>query len=100
MGSSVYFILLFIDFPPSSPITCAKDSNDILAVGKSNGHDSSVNAADTVKPPFLSTVGHILSNNSVRIKEGTLGQGKGDSVLGLILFILILVPLKASPLHS
>jgi hypothetical protein len=59
-----------------------------------------VNATDTVKSLFLSTVGHILSNNSVRIKKGTLGQGKGDFVLGLILFILILVPLKASPLHS
>ena len=73
IGSSLYFILLFIDLPPFSPVSCSEDTDYILSKCESNSYDAVIDSTDTVKSFLLAAMGHILCNDTVRIKKGTLG---------------------------
>ena len=100
IGSSVYFIFRLINLPPFSPITRAEDPDYITTTCKSHSQDFVIHLADTIEPAFLTAVSYIFCNNPARIKECMVGCGKRDMMLGLVLSILILVPLKAGFFHT
>jgi hypothetical protein len=69
IGSSVYFILVFIDFPSFSPITCAIDANNIATVRKSDSHNAFTDISYAVMPVFFGTMENIFRDNTVGIKK-------------------------------
>src|SRR3990167_799231 len=74
IGSSVYFILLFIYLPPFSPISSSVNADNIASISKPHGHDAIAYLTDTVKSVFLSAVIYIFYNDTMRVKKGMLGQ--------------------------
>lgn len=99
-GSSVYFILFFINVFPLSPVSCPENADNITSIRESYGHNAVIDSADTVKSVLPATVRYIFSNYTVRVKKSSLGQRKRDMVFGVILPVLLLIPLEADLLHE
>ena len=100
IGSSVYFVLFFILLSPLSPVTRAKYADYVTSKCKSDGQDTVIDAANTVKSILPANVRYVFSNYTVRIKKSSLGQRKRDTVFSLILLVFPLIPLKADLLHE
>jgi hypothetical protein len=99
IGSSAYFILLFIDLPSFSPIARTINADDIPSICEPYRDDALSNAANTIESLFLPTMGRVFCNDTVRIKKSTLGQRKRNAMLRLVFFILILIPFEARLFH-
>jgi len=69
MGSSVYFILLFINLSPFSPVPGTIDTDNIAPVRESNSDDTVVNSAHTVESILPGAMADIFCNNAVRITK-------------------------------
>jgi hypothetical protein len=53
-GSSVYFILDFIYFPPFSPVSCTDNADNTASICETNRYNSISDFAKTVIPLFTS----------------------------------------------
>ena len=73
IGSSAYFILLFINLSPFSPVPGTIDADDIAPVCESNSDDAVVDPAHTEESILTGAMTDIFCNNTVRIKERSLG---------------------------
>ena len=100
IGSSVYFILLFINLSPFSPVSGTIDTDNIAPVGESNSDDTVVNPAHTVESILTGAMTDIFCNHAVRIKKRTLGYTKRHPMLPLIFSIFSLIPFEANLFHS
>lgn len=94
IGSSVYLIFSFINFPPFSPVPCANDPNLVFPVSEPNSHYASGHLAQAVKPFFLTAVLKVFKDDTILVEEGKLSQGKGNTMLFLVLLILLRSPFK------
>ena len=94
IGSSVYFVLVFIGFPSFSPISCTIDANNVATICKPDGQNTFSDTSHAVIPAFFGTMCGVFRNNTVGIKKCLLCSQKRNAVLGLVFFILFLVPLK------
>jgi hypothetical protein len=94
-GSFVYRGLRFIYFSAFSPIAGTENSDQFIAVGKTDRHNSICNFPEAV-PTFLGlAVRHVFSDNARCIQEGELSFGETDAMLELVRSILGRIPLKA-----
>ena len=70
IGSSLYFILLFIYFPPFSPITRSINADNITPMREPHGHNAVSDTSNTIKSIFLAAMVDILGYDTVRVKKG------------------------------
>jgi len=100
IGSFVYFILVFINLFPLSPVSCTENSDNITSIRESYCHDPIIDTADAVESSLTTAMTYILSDYTVMIKKSLLGQRKRDMVFELILCVLFLIPLEADLFHK
>ena len=94
IGSSVYFIFLFIYFLSFPPISGANNSDFVFSVGESYSHNSTRSSPKAIISLFVITVFKILQNDTIMIQESKLRQGKRDAVFLLIQLVFSRIPLK------
>ena len=99
IGSSVYFVLLFIDFPSFSPITCAIDANYVATVCKPDRQNTFTDTSHAVIPIFFSTMGNVFRDNTVGIKKSLLCGQKRNAMFGLVFLVLFFIPFKGCFSH-
>lgn len=97
--SSVYLILALINCLTPSPVTSAKDSNDILAIREANRQYSAIDSTEAVVPLLPGTMREIFCDHAGRIRERKLRTREGDAMLPLVLLILVPVPLETNGCH-
>ena len=99
IGSLVYLIFALINCLSFPPVAGTKDSNDTAAIGKADSENTPVNFAETQVAFLGFAVGQVFGNDTVRISEGILSQRKRYSVLFLVLYILVGVPITPRLIH-
>jgi hypothetical protein len=99
IGSSVYFIFVFIYLPSFPPIPCTIDANDITPVSEPDSHNTITDSSDAVVSVFFGTVSHVLYNNTLRFEKSLLCLDKRNLMFFLILSILFFIPLKSGFPH-
>ncbi len=67
----MYFILLFINLSPFSPVAGTIDANDVTPVCESDSDDIVFDSAHTIESILIGTVTDIFCNNAVRIKKNS-----------------------------
>ena len=74
IGSSVYLMLLFIEFLSFPPIPCTDNPDPVSPIRKANCHDRITYLANAVVPPFALAVSDILRDDTVRIAKRILRE--------------------------
>jgi len=98
--SSVYsFIIFFIYLPSFPPISSTKNADNIFTVCKTYRHYFISYLTKTIISFFIITMFNIFSNNTVFISKSILCYLELNSMLILINFILILIPIKMYFFH-
>jgi hypothetical protein len=52
MGSAVYFVFLLINCFSFPPVSCANDTDHVMAIRKSDRHNPVINLAEAVESLF------------------------------------------------
>src|SRR5208283_247645 len=100
MGSSVYFIFVFIHPPYLSPISSAVYTNDVPAICKPHCHYAIAHTSDAVKPIFVLAVTNIFNYYTVGIKKSMLRHGKRNVMFCLIFSVFLFIPFKTGFSHK
>ncbi len=90
----MYLILALIDCLTPSPVTSAKDSNDILAIREADRQYLAIDSTKAVVPLLPGAVREIFCDHADWIRERKLRTREGDAMLPLVLLILVPVPLE------
>ena len=97
-GAFRYFVLFFINTLALSPISRTKDPNLAFAISEANRQYSLLCFSETKESLLLQfAVLHVLRNDSLKVSEGVLCFGEGNSVPSLIDLIFSWVPFE---IHS
>src|SRR5712691_2111403 len=99
-GSSVYLIFPLIYSLAFPPVAGAKNSNDIVPVGKPDGQDPAFDLAEAAESLFTRAVRRILGNDADGIGESQLRLGERHAVLCLVLLVLAGVPIEPGFRHG
>ena len=81
----MYRIGFLIDLLPFAPVAGSDYANDVLAVRESHRQHATFDLAEAVIALLSRAMCEILSDYSLRIREGALCRPKRYSMLGLIL---------------
>jgi len=94
MGSSVYFILFFINLFPLSPVSGSEKSDHIVPIREPYRQDSFSNDPKAIESLFLGAVFSVNQNYAFRISKRILRKNKWDPVLFLVLPVFGRIPFK------
>ena len=100
IASSVYFVLVFIDFPSFSPIACAIDAYYVTTIRKPDRQDTFANMPHAVISILFVAMGNVFRDNTVGIKKSLLRGQKRNTMFGLVFLILFLILFKGCLFHE
>ena len=100
IGSSVYFVLVFINFPSFSPVACAINANNVTPVCKPDGQNAFADVSYAVITILFGAMGSVFCDDTVGIKKSLLCRQKRNAVFGFVFLILFLIPFKGCSFHQ
>jgi hypothetical protein len=96
----VYVIFLLIYFLSFPPVAGTENPYRARAIGETHRQNTFTDSPKTEKTVFILTVCQILSDHTIRIGKGVLGELKRHAVTMLILKILLRIPIERGIWHN